>query len=148
MTTENTDTPLKADCPSAHCSPSSLIPATDQIFQSIYRAISPDTDRIHSQALMEAAKNEVERMELQLQKALRKLESLSKRLEQGERDTHIINHIDEIFRMMGPRYYAHPTMDGRYPCWFVWLPKSGKCERKTLKEALIEFASQIPPENS
>jgi hypothetical protein len=38
-------------------------------------------------------------------------------------------------------------MDGRYPCWIVWLPKIGKCERKTLKEALIEFASQILPEN-
>lgn len=47
--------------------------------------------------------------------------------------------LDDIIRVMKPRYYGHPSMDGRYPCWFVWLPKHGSCERKSLRDAVIEF---------
>jgi len=74
----------------------------------------------------------------------------AERLER-ERDAAIklIDDLDEIMHTMNPRYCGHPTMDGRYPCWIVWLPKEGTCERKTLKEAIIEFAAQtlILPEN-
>lgn len=62
----------------------------------------------------------------------------------------LLNSIDKIMHTMMPRYCGHPSMDGRYPCWIVWLPKEGTCERKTLKEAIIEFADQalIVPKNA
>lgn len=55
----------------------------------------------------------------------------------------ILENIDEIFHLMRPRYCEHPTMDGRYPCWIAWLPEHGTCERKTLKEAIIECDEQM-----
>ena len=55
----------------------------------------------------------------------------------------IFSQIDEIMHTMRPRYVQHPTMDGRYPCWIVWLPKTGKTERKILKDAMIEYVDQV-----
>lgn len=54
----------------------------------------------------------------------------------------IFTNIDEIMRHMRPRYCGQPTMDGRYPCWIVWLPNEGTTERKTLKDAMIDFVDQ------
>jgi hypothetical protein len=54
----------------------------------------------------------------------------------------IWDNIDNIMHAMRPRYVASASMDGRYPCWVVWLPKEGKAERKTLKDALIAFVDQ------
>jgi hypothetical protein len=54
----------------------------------------------------------------------------------------IFDNIDEIMHVMKPRYCMHPSMDGRYPCWIVWLPNEGKTERKTLKQAILDFAEQ------
>lgn len=61
----------------------------------------------------------------------------------GDDALRILDDLDEIVRTMRPRYCGHPTMDGRYPCWIVWLPKVGTCERKSLKEAVIEFATTV-----
>ena len=54
--------------------------------------------------------------------------------------------IDEAILVMKPRHIGQPDMDGRYPCWSVWLPKSGRVERKSLQDALLEFAAQIKEE--
>jgi hypothetical protein len=54
----------------------------------------------------------------------------------------ILDNLDEVWHVMRPRYCGTPSMDGRYPCWIVWLPDEGKCERKTLKEAVLEFTEQ------
>lgn len=54
----------------------------------------------------------------------------------------ILDQIDEVMQTMRPRYVQHPTMDGRYPCWIVWLPVQGTTERKTLKEAVVDFIQQ------
>ena len=51
--------------------------------------------------------------------------------------------IDEAIFTMKPRHIGHPTMDGRYPCWEVWLPQWGRVERKSLQDALLEFVAQI-----
>ena len=59
----------------------------------------------------------------------------------------ILDNIDEIMHVMQPRYCGHPTMCGRYPCWIVWLPAEGKCERKTLKQALIDYMAQTEKED-
>lgn len=59
----------------------------------------------------------------------------------------ILREIDDIFHTMKPRYIQHPTMDGRYPCWIVWLPVGGTCERKSLTEAIVEFHAQITANN-
>ena len=71
------------------------------------------------------------------------------RVLERERDAarKILEDIDGIMHLMRPRFHQMPSMDGRYPCWIVWLPKEGTCERKTLKEAIIECAAQIIPEN-
>lgn len=58
----------------------------------------------------------------------------------------LIDGIDDAFHTMKPRHCPHPTMDGVYPCWIVWLPKEGTCKRKTLKEAILEFAEQTKPQ--
>lgn len=50
--------------------------------------------------------------------------------------------IGDIFHVMRPRYSSHPTMDGRYPCWIVWLPNEGTCERKSLSAAILEYIQQ------
>jgi hypothetical protein len=50
--------------------------------------------------------------------------------------------IDEIMQVMRPHRVPDASMDGRYPCWRVWLPKEGRTERKTLKDALIAFIDQ------
>jgi hypothetical protein len=60
-------------------------------------------------------------------------------------------NIDNIMNVMRPRYVGDASMNGRYPCWVVWLPKEGKTERKTLKDALIAFvdqSSEIHSENT
>lgn len=54
----------------------------------------------------------------------------------------IWDDIDNIMNVMRPRYIGDASMNGRYPCWVVWLPKEGKAERKTLKDALIAFVDQ------
>lgn len=54
----------------------------------------------------------------------------------------IFDNLDNILSVMTPRSVGHPTMDGRYPCWIVWLPKYGTVERKTLNGALLEYAEQ------
>ncbi len=54
-----------------------------------------------------------------------------------------LKRIDEAILVMKPRHIGQPDMDGRYPCWSVWLPKSGRVERKSLQDALLEFAAQI-----
>lgn len=54
----------------------------------------------------------------------------------------VMDNLDDIFHAMRPRYCGHPTMDGRYPCWIVWLPKEGTTERKTLIGAVLEFSEQ------
>lgn len=71
------------------------------------------------------------------------------RVLERERDAarKILEDIDEIMHLMRPRFHQTPSMCGSYPCWIVWLPKEGTCERKTLKEAIIECAAQIIPEN-
>ena len=51
--------------------------------------------------------------------------------------------IDEAIFTMKPRHIGHPTMDGKYPCWSVWLPQCGRVERKSLQDALLEFVAQI-----
>lgn len=53
--------------------------------------------------------------------------------------------LDEIMISMRPRYASHPTMDGKYPCWIVWLPKEGSTTRKSLVDALIAFVDQSEP---
>ena len=50
--------------------------------------------------------------------------------------------LDEIIIAMRPRYAGHPTMDGKYPCWIVWLPSEGSTTRKSLVDALIAFVDQ------
>lgn len=51
--------------------------------------------------------------------------------------------IDEAIFTMKPRHIGGPDMDGLYPCWSVWLPKSGRVERKSLQDAILEFVAQI-----
>ena len=51
--------------------------------------------------------------------------------------------IDGAIFDMKPRHIGNPTMDGRYPCWSVWLPQCGRVERKSLQDALLEFVAQI-----
>lgn len=55
----------------------------------------------------------------------------------------ILDNIEELFQTMRPRYAQTPSMCGRYPCWIVWLPKHGTCERKSLKDALIECQTDL-----
>jgi len=55
----------------------------------------------------------------------------------------ILDNIDELFHLMRPRFVQTPSMCGRYPCWIVWMPKTGTCERKSLKGALIECQTQV-----
>ena len=55
----------------------------------------------------------------------------------------ILDHIDKIMHLLKPRWCGNVTMDGRYPCWIVWLPKQGTCEVKSLKQAIIECCHQI-----
>lgn len=64
-----------------------------------------------------------------------------------EKLARIFCDMDEIMLTMRPRYCAHPTIDGKYPCWIVWLPKDGSTTRKTLKGALIDFVDQSSPNN-
>lgn len=47
--------------------------------------------------------------------------------------------LDEVIKKMRPRYMGHPTMDGRFPCWNVWMPHTGTTERKSLKDAVLEY---------
>lgn len=63
---------------------------------------------------------------------------------EAERDAarKVIDDLDEIFHAMGPRWSRTPSMCGRYPCWIVWLPDEGTTERKTLKEAILDFIEQ------
>lgn len=52
----------------------------------------------------------------------------------------IIDGIDEAMQIMNPRWCGdRVTMSGRYPCWILWLPKDGRCERKKLRTALLEY---------
>jgi len=55
----------------------------------------------------------------------------------------IFGELDEIMHTMRPRYVQQQSMDGRYPCWIVWLPKTGTTDRKTLKDAMIEYVDQV-----
>ena len=114
-------------------SPSSLTPETDAIFSHIALANHPETDGEHFRAFMESARNGVEALEHQRNYARK-----------------ILHDIEEIFLTMRPRHCGHPSMDGRYPCWIVWLPKEGTVERKSLTEAIMEFVAQtaIIPENA
>ena len=75
------------------------------------------------------------------------LESHAKLERERDEARKILDDLDEIFHLMRPRWHQTPSMCGRYPCWIVWLPKEGTFERKTLKEAVIECAAQILPEN-
>lgn len=54
----------------------------------------------------------------------------------------IIDNIGDIFHLMKPRYSGHPSMDGRYPCWIVWLPKEGRAEYKNISDAVLGFVKQ------
>ena len=54
----------------------------------------------------------------------------------------IFSEIDRIIVDMCPSYHAHPTMDGKYPAWHVWLPLEGRTIRKTLQDALIDYVDQ------
>lgn len=59
----------------------------------------------------------------------------------AERD--MLNQIDEIMQTMRPRWCGSTvTMDGKYPCWIVWLPHEGTTSRKTLKQAILDFVAQ------
>ena len=51
-------------------------------------------------------------------------------------------NLDEIMHAMRPRWHGTPSMCGRYPCWIVWLPTEGTTERKTIKDAMIDFVDQ------
>ena len=55
----------------------------------------------------------------------------------------IVDNIDELFFTMKPRWCNGVSMDGKYPCWIVWLPKHGTCYRKSLKAAIVECAEQL-----
>lgn len=54
----------------------------------------------------------------------------------------IVEGIGDIMHVMRPRFVGTPTMDGKYPCWIVWLPNEGSCERKNLSDAILEFVEQ------
>jgi hypothetical protein len=54
----------------------------------------------------------------------------------------IWSELDEIILHMRPHYCGTPSMDGKYPCWHMWLPKQGATSRKTLKEGIIDFVDQ------
>jgi hypothetical protein len=55
----------------------------------------------------------------------------------------ILEHIDEIILTMRPRFTSSSlSMDGKYPCWIVWLPNEGTTSRKTLKQAILDYADQ------
>ena len=60
-----------------------------------------------------------------------------------ETEKYLLDNLDEIFSVTKPRFINSLDMSGRYPCWIVWLPKEGKCERKILKDALLECAEQM-----
>lgn len=64
---------------------------------------------------------------------------------QEQRDTlaEAFDMLDNAFQTMRPRYSGHPSMDGRYPCWFVWMPHTGTTERKSLKDAVFEYITAV-----
>lgn len=51
-------------------------------------------------------------------------------------DTALVDNIDKILSIMRPRWINSVSMDGRYPCWIVWLPSTGKMETKDLPGAV------------
>jgi hypothetical protein len=59
--------------------------------------------------------------------------------EQRDKLAEALDMLDEVIKKMRPRYMGHPTMDGRFPCWNVWMPHTGTTERKSLKEAVLEY---------
>jgi hypothetical protein len=68
---------------------------------------------------------------------------LSAITEQRDRLAGALDMLDEVIKKMRPRYMGHPTMDGRFPCWTVWMPHTGTTERKSLKEAVLEYLAAV-----
>jgi hypothetical protein len=54
----------------------------------------------------------------------------------------ILDDIDNIMLTMRPRHCGQPSMDGKYPCWIVWLPGEGGTTRKSLKQAFLDYQEQ------
>jgi hypothetical protein len=63
--------------------------------------------------------------------------------EQRDMLAEALDMLDEVIKKMRPRYMGHPTMDGRFPCWTVWMPHTGTTERKSLKEAVLEYIAAV-----
>jgi hypothetical protein len=63
--------------------------------------------------------------------------------EQRDMLAEALDMLDEVIKKMRPRYMGHPTMDGRFPCWNVWMPHTGTTERKSLKEAVLEYIAAV-----
>lgn len=57
----------------------------------------------------------------------------------------LLDQIDEIMHTMRPRWCGHPSMDGKYPRWIVWLPCEGTTSRKSLKQAILDYIAQATP---
>ena len=58
-------------------------------------------------------------------------------------DSELVDNIDRLMEIMRPRYVNSVSMDGRYPCWIVWLPSTGKMETKDLASAFRRCWTEI-----
>ena len=72
------------------------------------------------------------------------LRELAEKLER-ERDEAlaILSELDNAIRAMRPRFTeSTASMDGKSPCWVVWLPVGGTSCRKSLLGAVREYSEQ------
>jgi hypothetical protein len=83
--------------------------------------------------------------DLEFRRDLFKLQEQQLNDVRAERDrlAEALDMLDEVIKKMRPRYMGHPTMDGRFPCWNVWMPHTGTTERKSLKEAVLEYIAAV-----
>ena len=53
--------------------------------------------------------------------------------------TEIWENFDAIMLTMRPQHVSDASMDGKFPCWLVWLPDDGRTTRKHLRDAVLDF---------